>query len=69
MFFLKKPVEIPAPDQALPGRSEPIATAETHFVNGAPLKGPYPASHAQVQFGMGCFWGTERVFWTLPASR
>ena len=66
MFFFKKPVEIPAPDPALPGRSEPIATAETHFVNGAPLKGPYPASHAQVQFGMGCFWGTERVFWTLP---
>jgi peptide-methionine (S)-S-oxide reductase len=66
MFGLLKKTQMPAPDTALPGRPEPIATAETHFVNGHPLKGPYPQGLAQAMFGMGCFWGVERLFWKLP---
>ena len=64
--LLKKKPEMPAPGAALPGRPEPIPTAETHFVNGRPLKGPHPQGLAQAMFGMGCFWGVERMFWKLP---
>ncbi len=67
MFTLKrKPLSIPSPDQALPGRSQAIPTAQTHFVNGAPLKGPYPAGAEKALFGLGCFWGAERKFWQVP---
>ncbi len=51
---------------ALPGRSAPIATADTHFVTGRPLTPEVPGGHAVATFGMGCFWGVERMFWTLP---
>jgi peptide-methionine (S)-S-oxide reductase len=64
MLFRKK-AEMPAPERALKGRSSPIPTARTHFINGRPLKGPYPAGMETVQFGMGCFWGAERKFWEL----
>ena len=66
LFGLGKKLDIPTADAALPGRSAAIPTAETHFVNGRPLKGPYPEGAQQVQFGMGCFWGVERMFWGLP---
>ena len=67
MFTLKrKPISMPSPGQALPGRSQPIPTAATHFVSGAPLKGPYPEGAEQALFGLGCFWGAERKFWELP---
>ncbi len=66
LFGLGKKSEIPAPGDALPGRTTPLPTAETHFLNGRPLKGPYPEGLQQVQFGMGCFWGVERMFWQLP---
>ena len=49
--------------EALPGRSTPIPTAERHFVNGHPLKGPWPEGLRQAMFGLGCFWGAERKFW------
>ncbi len=66
MFGLSKKTEMPAKDAALPGRPEPIPTAETHFVSGRPLKGPHPEGMASAMFGMGCFWGVERMFWKLP---
>ena len=67
MFTLKrKPLSMPSPDQALPGRSQAIPTAQTHFVNGAPLKGPYPQGAEKALFGLGCFWGAERKFWEVP---
>ena len=61
-----KSKDLPAAGTALPGRPDPIATATTHFVNHRPLKGPFPDGMEQVIFGMGCFWGVERMFWKLP---
>ena len=67
MFTLKrKPSSLPTPDQALPGRANPIPTASTHFVSGAALKGPYPQGAMKAMFGLGCFWGAERKFWQIP---
>jgi peptide-methionine (S)-S-oxide reductase len=66
MLFAKKSLELPGADQALPGRAFEIPTAQTHFVNGRPLKGPYPDGTQQLQVGMGCFWGVERLFWSIP---
>ncbi len=51
---------------ALPGRPQPIATADTHFVSGRPLKGPYPAGMRSIVFALGCYWGAERRFWQVP---
>jgi peptide-methionine (S)-S-oxide reductase len=65
MFNFRKRLGLPQPDEALPGRPHPIPTAETHFVNGRRLKGPYPEGMEQAAFGMGCFWGVERKFWQL----
>ena len=65
MLFSRKTLEIPSPDTALKGRAEPIATATTHYVNKRPLKGPYPDGSEIAMFGLGCFWGAERMFWGL----
>lgn len=67
MFFTdRKKLEMVSADKALPGRGEPLPTAETHFVNGLPLKSPVPEGMAEAMFGMGCFWGVERKFWQVP---
>jgi peptide-methionine (S)-S-oxide reductase len=65
MFMFKKSLDMPSKADALPGRSDPIPTASRHFINGHPLKGPYPAGLETAMFGMGCFWGAERKFWEL----
>ena len=65
MFSFRKPLILPTPDQALPGRAAPLGTAETHFVNGRPLQPPYPAGMEKALFGLGCFWGAERKFWQM----
>ena len=64
--MFNKKTKMPEPGQALPGRDAPIATAETHFVNGTPLKGAAPEGLEVAYFGMGCFWGAERLFWQTP---
>ena len=66
MLFARKPLELPTADTALKGRPDAIPTARVHFVNGHALKGPYPDGLELAQFGMGCFWGVERIFWKLP---
>ena len=55
--------KLPAPGEALPGRAEKMPVPARHFVNGAPLEGPWPAGMQVATFGMGCFWGAERKFW------
>ncbi|MGD0981591.1 MAG: peptide-methionine (S)-S-oxide reductase, partial [Solirubrobacteraceae bacterium] len=55
-----------APEAALPGREQPIATAERHFVLGTPIQPPFPDGFARAIVGMGCFWGAERDFWQAP---
>ena len=65
MLIFKKKLEMPTAATALPGRKEPIPTATNHFVNGHPLKGPYPDGYETAIFGIGCFWGAERKFWEL----
>lgn len=66
MLFARKTLELPTPEEALPGREVELPTAQTHFVNGRPLKGPYPEGLETAQFAMGCFWGVERKFWQIP---
>jgi len=66
MLFAKKSLDLPTAANALPGRAEAIPTAQTHFINGHALKGPYPDGMETAVLAMGCFWGVERVFWQVP---
>lgn len=64
-MFFRKPDAMPTAETALPGRDEPIATATRHIVSRNALKGPYPKGFQKATFGMGCFWGAEKMFWQL----
>jgi peptide-methionine (S)-S-oxide reductase len=70
MFFLSdmlnKKLNLPKPGEALPGRERPIPTAAKHHVSKHALKGPYPEGLETAMFGLGCFWGAERLFWQTP---
>ena len=67
MFSLfEKKVQMPTPEQALPGRATEMHVAERHFVLDAPLRGPFPDDTERAMFGLGCFWGAERKFWQAP---
>jgi len=57
---------MPAATETLPGRSAPVTVPENHFVNGNRMVPPYPEQLELALFGMGCFWGAERLFWELP---
>ncbi|PTE13927.1 peptide-methionine (S)-S-oxide reductase MsrA [Pseudogemmobacter blasticus] len=65
-LFDRRKTEMVTADRALPGRAEPLPTAETHFLSGLPLKAPVPEGMEEAMFGMGCFWGVERKFWAVP---
>jgi peptide-methionine (S)-S-oxide reductase len=66
MALLRRKSTMPAPEAALPGRSAALEVPESHFVNGQRIKPPFPAGSGEAMFGLGCFWGAERLFWQLP---
>ena len=63
--WMKDKLELPSANAALPGRAEPMAVPDRHYVNGHRLASPYPDGMALALFGLGCFWGAERCFWEL----
>lgn len=69
MFFFglgkEKKNALPTPEEALPGRTREMPVPQSHFINGHPLKPPFPQGMEQAIFGLGCFWGAERKFWQL----
>jgi peptide-methionine (S)-S-oxide reductase len=64
--ILTKKLAIPPAGEALPGRPDPLPTADRHFVTGRPLKGPFPEGLKVAVLGLGCFWGAERKLWQMP---
>src|SRR4026209_483413 len=66
MHFLRRSSPMPPPPDALPGRAEPLPVPDHHFVNGAPLHGPWPDGTKTAIFALGCFWGAEKDFWQTP---
>ncbi|MCC5971516.1 MAG: peptide-methionine (S)-S-oxide reductase MsrA [Pararhodobacter sp.] len=65
MLFSSKSYDMIPASEALPGRTTPIPTAETHFLTSRPLKASVPDGMEAMILGMGCFWGVERLFWAL----
>lgn len=71
MFFFglkDKKLTLPTPEEALPGRSQKMPIPSKHYVNGNPMKPPYPENMETAMFGMGCFWGAEKKFWQLETG-
>ncbi len=65
-LFRRKPLEIPSPEEALPGRVQRMPVPERHLVLGTSLSGPWPEGFKIASFGMGCFWGAEKFLWKVP---
>ena len=66
MLFARHKGRIPTADEALPGRDEPMRVSDRHLVKGTPMQPPFPDGMETAIFAMGCFWGAERKFWTVP---
>jgi peptide-methionine (S)-S-oxide reductase len=66
MLWTRHKTEMPAPEDALRGRETPILEPSNHYVNGNPIAPPFPQGLQQAVFGMGCFWGAEKLFWETP---
>jgi peptide-methionine (S)-S-oxide reductase len=66
MLFTRKAKPMPTPADAPPGRDTPIAVPARHLVLGTPIAPPFPEGLERAVFGMGCFWGAERIFWQVP---
>ena len=66
IFSFRKKAGFPTAEEALPGRAEPISVPDRHFVTRRPIKPPFPEGLEQAVFGLGCFWGAERIFWQTP---
>ena len=65
-FFTRQATPMVSPEDALPGRSSALQISAVHFVNGTSIKPPFPEHMNQIIFGMGCFWGADRLFWQVP---
>ena len=66
MFGFDKQKDLPVVGTVLPGRGEPLDVSGVHYVHGRPIKPPFPTGTEKILFGMGCFWGAERLFWESP---
>ena len=66
MLFGSHKAKMPSSSDALPGRDEQMPVSNRHYVNGNPVKPPFPDNMQQAMFGLGCFWGAERKFWQTP---
>jgi peptide-methionine (S)-S-oxide reductase len=66
MSFFRRTADVIEPERALPGRETAMKVPATHFVNGNPIEPPFPAGLETAVFGLGCFWGAERIFWQTP---
>ena len=64
--MFNKKMKLPGPGEALKGRTTQVPTARNHFVNGRPLKGPFPEGFETAVLALGCYWGAERLFWETP---
>jgi peptide-methionine (S)-S-oxide reductase len=66
MLFGRDKTRMVSPEEALPGRDEPMPVVEPHHVNGTSIVPPFPQGSEVAYFGLGCFWGAERIFWQTP---
>lgn len=64
--FMKKMKSLLPADGTLPGRAEKVRVPERHFINGNAIEAPFPQGMEQAVFGLGCFWGAEKLFWSIP---